>query len=90
MLFLPELPCANQLILSPQQGAQTGGVVIALDRQERGKGDLSAIQEVERDYGIPVAAIVRLENLVEYLQADKANSEYLEKIQQYRDQYGSA
>lgn len=73
-----------------QQGAETGGVVIALDRQERGKGDLSAIQEVERDFGIPVAAIVRLENLVEYLQADTANSEYLEKIQQYRDQYGSS
>jgi len=73
-----------------QQGAETGGVVIALDRQERGKGDLSAIQEVERDFGIPVAAIVRLESLVEYLQADTANSEYLEKIQQYRDQYGSS
>lgn len=72
-----------------QQGAETGGVVIALDRQERGKGDLSAIQEVERDYGIPVASIVRLESLVEYLQADTANSEYLDKIQQYRDQYGS-
>ncbi len=72
-----------------QQGAETGGVVIALDRQERGKGDLSAIQEVERDFGIPVAAIVRLENLVEYLQADTANSEYLDKIQKYRDQYGS-
>lgn len=72
-----------------QQGAETGGVVIALDRQERGQGELSAIQEVERDYNIPVAAIVRLESLVEYLQNDTANSEYLDKIQQYRDQYGS-
>ena len=72
-----------------QQGAQTGGVVIALDRQERGQGDLSAIQEVERDYGIPVAAIVRLESLIEYLRDDTANHQYLDKIQQYRDQYGS-
>ena len=73
-----------------QQGARTGGVVIALDRQERGQGDLSAIQEVERDYGIPVAGIVRLENLVEYLQGDAANSEYLDKNQQYREQYGTS
>ena len=72
-----------------QQGAQTGGVVIALDRQERGQGELSAIQEVERDYGIPVAAIVRLESLIEYLRDDTANHQYLDKIQQYRDQYGS-
>ena len=72
-----------------QQGAQTGGVVIALDRQERGQGELSAIQEVERDYDIPVAAIVRLESLIEYLQVDTANHEYLDKIKQYREQYGS-
>ena len=65
------------------QGAKAAGVVIALDRQEKGKGDLSAIQEVERDYNIPVAAIVRLENLIEYLQDDDANTESLEMIQKY-------
>ncbi|MEJ2214261.1 MAG: orotate phosphoribosyltransferase [Gammaproteobacteria bacterium] len=72
------------------QNAAPAGVVIALDRQERGKGDLSAIQEVERDYNIPVAAIVRLENLVEYLEADADNAESLESIKQYREQYGSS
>ena len=45
-------------------GARPAGVVIALDRQEKGKGEHSAIQEVETDYGIPVAAIVRLQNLI--------------------------
>ncbi|NNJ92003.1 MAG: orotate phosphoribosyltransferase, partial [Gammaproteobacteria bacterium] len=64
--------------------------VIALDRQEKGKGELSAIQEVERDYNIPVAAIVRLENLIEYLQDDDSNIESLDMIQKYRDQYGSS
>jgi orotate phosphoribosyltransferase len=71
------------------QGARAAGVVIALDRQEKGKGELSAIQEVERDYNIPVAAIVRLENLVEYLQDDDANKQSLEMIHKYRDQYGT-
>lgn len=71
------------------QGAKAAGVVIALDRQEKGKGELSAIQEVERDYNIPVAAIVRLENLIEYLQDDEANADSLAMIQKYRDQYGS-
>ncbi len=65
------------------QDAQAAGVVIALDRQEKGKGDLSAIQEVERDYNIPVAAIVRLENLIEYLQDDDANTGSLAMIQKY-------
>jgi len=72
------------------QGAKAAGVVIALDRQEKGKGELSAIQEVERDYDIPVAAIVRLENLIEYLEDDASNTESLSMIQNYRDQYGSS
>jgi len=71
------------------QGAKAAGVVIALDRQEKGKGELSAIQEVERDYDIPVAAIVRLENLIEYLEDGDANTESLKMIQKYREQYGS-
>ena len=68
-------------------GAQPAGVVIALDRQERGKGDKSAIQEVEQDYRIPVAAIARLQNLVSYL-AQRSDTEHLENIRAYRDRYG--
>jgi len=69
------------------QGAQAAGVVIALDRQEKGQGDLSAIQEVERDYKIPVASIVKLVDLISFLQ-DAGNMEALNKINAYRDQYG--
>jgi len=70
------------------QGAKPAGVVIALDRQEKGQGDLSAIQEVERDYDIPVASIVRLESLISYLSADQGNAEHLDRIRAYREQYG--
>jgi orotate phosphoribosyltransferase len=68
--------------------ATPAGVVIALDRQERGQGERSAIQEVESDYGMPVSAIVRLEQLIEYLQESDDSGESLQRIQSYRDQYG--
>ncbi|OOZ37410.1 orotate phosphoribosyltransferase [Solemya velesiana gill symbiont] len=70
------------------QSASPAGVVIALDRQERGKGERSAIQEVEMDYGIPVAAIARLENLVSYLEIKSDAGDALQKIQDYRKGYG--
>jgi orotate phosphoribosyltransferase len=64
------------------------GVIIALDRQERGQGERSAIQEVESDYGMPVNAIVTLALLVEYLvQRDKSGAD-LQRIQAYRQTYG--
>jgi orotate phosphoribosyltransferase len=69
-------------------GATPAGVVIALDRQERGKGDTSAIQEVERDYGLKVASIVCLDHLATYLSGKSEQLESLEAIRAYRDQYG--
>ena len=63
-------------------------MVIALDRQERGKGDTSAIQEVERDYGLRVASIVRLNELVEYLGEQPDQAQSLAAIRAYRAQYG--
>jgi len=69
-------------------GAQPAGVAIALDRQERGTGETSAIQEVEVDYGIPVTSIVKLENLVEFLVQQENDSGTLEDIRNYRKQYG--
>jgi orotate phosphoribosyltransferase len=69
-------------------GATPAGVVIALDRQERGKGELSAIQEVERDYGLKVASIVQLNNLVEYLAEHDEQAAALAAIRAYREQYG--
>ncbi|RLJ19884.1 orotate phosphoribosyltransferase [bacterium endosymbiont of Escarpia laminata] len=71
-------------------GATPAGVVIALDRQERGKGERSAIQEVESDYGIPVTSIVALEQLVEYLGEKPGSEESLARIRAYREQYGVA
>jgi orotate phosphoribosyltransferase len=69
------------------QGAVPAGVVIALDRQERGQGARSAIQEVEQDHGIPVAAIVRLEHLAQYL-SDSGQASVLAAIEAYRQEYG--
>jgi len=72
------------------QGAETAGVVIALDRQERGKGEKSAVQEVEQDIGVPVAAIARLEHLVEFLAGQPQMNDHLLAIQRYRATYGTA
>ena len=71
-------------------GAQLAGVVIALDRQERGRAELSAVQEVEHQYNVPVESIVRLDHLVEYLSGNPAQSAALEAIRAYREQYGVA
>ena len=63
-------------------------MLIALNRQERGKGELSAIQEVERDYGMPVVSIVSLEQVLEYLAEDAELKQYLPAVQAYRAEYG--
>ncbi|MEN0106001.1 MAG: orotate phosphoribosyltransferase [Pseudomonas sp.] len=70
------------------QSATAAGVLIALNRQERGKEQLSAIQEVERDFGIPVVSIVSLEQVLEYLAEDAELKKYLPAVQAYRAQYG--
>ena len=71
-------------------GATAAGVVIALDRQEKGKGELSAIQEVEQHYGLQVASIITLSDLMDYIQDDASLAEHAEAIQAYRAQYGIA
>ena len=72
--------------------AKPAAVMVALDRQEKGKGELSAIQEVERDYGIPVLSIVNLSQLIAYLEEKSAASaeweQHLANIKRYREQYG--
>ena len=70
------------------QGAQAAGVLIALNRQERGNGELSAIQEVERDFGIPVVSIVGLDQVMEYLAADPELKKHQAAVEAYRGQYG--
>ena len=70
------------------QGAKAAGVLIALNRQERGRGELSAIQEVERDFGLPVVSIVSLEQVLEYLAGDAELKRHLPAVEAYRAQYG--
>ncbi|MBA1263587.1 orotate phosphoribosyltransferase [Stutzerimonas sp. NM35] len=70
------------------QHAQAAGVLIALDRQERGQGELSAIQEVERDYRMPVISIVSLAQVLEYLSDDAQLKQHLPAVQAYRERYG--
>lgn len=69
-------------------GATPCGVLIALDRMERGSGSLSAVQEVERDYGIPVHAVATLDDLLAYLRERPDFQEHQAAVARYRDQYG--
>lgn len=68
--------------------AKPAGVIIALDRQEKGSGELSAIQEVEQQYKIPVLSIIKLEHLISYIENNADFAQYLDKVKAYRDQYG--
>jgi len=74
-------------------GAAPSAVVIALDRMELGQtsreqGGMSAVQEVQRNYNIPVIAIATLDDLLEYLRGNQEAGQYLSAVQSYREQYG--
>lgn len=69
-------------------GAEPAGVAIALDRMERGSGQLSAVQEVERSYGMPVVACATLDDLLGYLQDSPQMTDNLEAVRAYRAEYG--
>jgi len=71
-----------------QNGATPAGVVIALNRMEKGQGELSAIQEVERDYGIPVISIVNLNDIIDYIETQPESAQYLAAMKDYRAKYG--
>jgi len=75
-------------LLEEQGGAKPAGVIVAMDRQEKGKGELSAIQEVERDYGIPVISIVKLEQVMNYVAQEAEFKQHLPAIEAYRKAYG--
>src|SRR5580692_1069064 len=70
-------------------GAEPAGVVLALDRQERGTGDISAVQEVRAQFAIPVIAVVNLADLMHYISAQGRPDE-VSGLKAYRDQYGVA
>ncbi|CAM3772571.1 orotate phosphoribosyltransferase [Parendozoicomonas haliclonae] len=69
-------------------GADPACVVICIDRQEKGLGELSAAQEVERDYKIPVISIVSLTQIMEFIAEDDSLKQYAQAIQDYRNRYG--
>lgn len=77
---------AMDLIAANQ--AQLSAVVIALNRKEKGKGELSAIQEVERDYQCKVLSIIELDDLMRFIAQDDSYRQYLPLMQAYQQQYG--
>ncbi len=70
--------------------ASVSGVIVAVDRRERGTGELSAIQEVERDHGIVVTSIVSFDDIIAYLEETGRFAEHLPAVREYRDRYGVA
>ncbi|OGT74121.1 MAG: orotate phosphoribosyltransferase [Gammaproteobacteria bacterium RIFCSPLOWO2_02_FULL_57_10] len=71
-------------------GATPAGILVALDRQERGTGQLSAIQEIEQQYGIPVIRLITLAQIIDYLTAhdDPLLADNLAAIKRYREEFG--
>jgi len=79
---------AESMRLIEAAGARPAGVLIALDRQERGSGERSAVQEVAQRHGVPVVSIVALADLVEYLRDAPGREADLQRIERYRAEYG--
>jgi len=71
-----------------QAGGEPTGALIALDRQEKGTGDLSAVQESKQSLGIEVTSIIRLDDLIAYLETSEDYVGNLEAVAEYRQRYG--
>ena len=71
-----------------QSGATTAGVLISLNRQEKGLGETSAIDDIQKNYGFKVASIICLKDIIGYLE-QSGNEKYLTAILKYREQYGT-
>jgi orotate phosphoribosyltransferase len=71
-----------------QSGATTAGVLISLNRQEKGLGETSAIDDIQKNYGFNVASIICLKDIIGYLE-QSGNEKYLTAILKYREQYGT-
>lgn len=70
------------------EAAKPAAVMIGLNRQEKGRGELSAIQEVEQDYGIPVVSIVKLDDIISFLDEQGGQDSLVAQIRGYRKSYG--
>jgi orotate phosphoribosyltransferase len=71
-------------------GAEVAGLAISLDRQERGQGPLSAVQELKSSLGIPVVSIIRLDDLIDTLEESEDYAEFIGPVVEYRRRYGVA
>lgn len=71
-------------------GGTPAGILIALDRQERGEKEMSAVQEVEEQFGLPVTSIIKLEELIEHLESSQEYGAYLPSVEAYGQQYGAS
>lgn len=71
------------------EGGTPAGILIALDRQERGENELSAVDEIRQQYAIPVASIIRLEDLIEHLETSAEHGAFLSSVTEYRERYGT-
>ena len=78
----------NSVNIIREAGADPAGVAVAMDRQERGSGALSAVQEVEQRHLISVISIITLDNVIEYLEQLSGGGTNLEKIREYRKLFG--
>ncbi len=76
------------LALIDAAGAEVAGVVVGLDRQERGQAKVSFIDELRDSVGIPVASIITLQAIIDYLQTQPDKSEWLARMMEYRQRYG--
>ena len=74
--------------LISENQAELAAVLIALNRKERGKGELSAIQEVERDYQCQVLSIIDLDDLMQFIEQDPRYSSHLPEMRAYRAEFG--
>lgn len=80
--------CREAADIVQSHNAELAGICISLDRQERGTGELSAVQEVEESYGIKVIKIIGLDNVIQHIQETAEDPELLDKISNYRIKYG--
>ena len=71
-----------------ENNAQLAGIAISIDRQEKGQGELSAVQEVEKQFGISVVNIIGLNNVIQHIEATVDDANLLKRIRAYRERYG--
>ena len=81
--------CESMAMLN-ESGARGAGVVIGLDRCERGNGERSAVQQVEQDWGLTVVSVVSLHDIIAWVESNPAMTQHSGALEQYRERYGSA